>query len=187
MRKIEETSRWEEDIMEVEQTDKILGGPGGSANISVEQLANRTRKLKEEIESLVSDYNTLMNDYNTLMSNYNALIASRPKIKIGEVTIAKNPSVTITDGTNEGESVLNITFPKALDPEDLPNQLKRNKKYAVGDIAYYTQLPSWGYLYCTVAGTTGKNVPAMPKKEKDKITDGTVTWELHNLVHSYYE
>ena len=173
MRKIEETSRWEEDIMEVEQTDKILGGPGGSANISVEQLANRTRKLKEEIESLVSDYN--------------ALIASRPKIKIGEVTIAKNPSVTITNGTNEGESVLNITFPKALDPEDLPNQLKRNTAYAVGDIAYHTQLPSWGYLYCTAAGTTGESAPEMPKKEKDTITDGTVTWELHSLVHSYYE
>lgn len=180
MRKIEETSRWEEDIMEVEQTDKIIGGPGGSANISVEQLANRTRKLKEEIESLVSEYNTLT-------SNYNALIASRPKIKVGEITIAKNPSVTITDGTNEGESVLNITFPKALDPEDLPNQLKRNKEYAVGDIAYYTGLPSWGYLYCTAAGTTGEKAPTMPGKEKDTITDGTVTWELHNLVHSYYE
>lgn len=172
MRKIEETSRWEEDIMEVEQTDKIIGGPGGSANISVEQLANRTRKLKEEIESLVSDYN--------------ALIASRPKIKIGEVTIAKNPSVTITDGTNEGESVLNITFPKALDPEDLPNQLKRNKEYAVGDIAYYTGLPSWGYLYCKTAGTTGETVPEnLPKNESEELTDGTAVFVLRNISYAY--
>lgn len=39
------------------------------------------------------------------------------------------------------------------------NMLQRNKSYAVGDIAYSASLPSWAYLECTTAGTTGKTEP----------------------------
>lgn len=39
------------------------------------------------------------------------------------------------------------------------NQLQRNKKYAVGDIAYSPSLPSWAYLECITAGTTGDKEP----------------------------
>lgn len=39
------------------------------------------------------------------------------------------------------------------------NMLKRNKTYSVGDIAYSPSLPSWAYLECTTAGTTGASEP----------------------------
>ncbi len=39
------------------------------------------------------------------------------------------------------------------------NQLQRNKTYSVGDIAYSPSLPSWAYLECITAGTTGDKDP----------------------------
>ena len=39
------------------------------------------------------------------------------------------------------------------------NILQRNKEYAVGDIAYSASLPSWAYLECVTAGTTGATEP----------------------------
>lgn len=39
------------------------------------------------------------------------------------------------------------------------NMLKRNKTYSIGDIAYSPSLPSWAYLECTTAGTTGASEP----------------------------
>lgn len=39
------------------------------------------------------------------------------------------------------------------------NMLQRNKVYAVGDIAYSPNLPSWAYLECITAGTTGDTEP----------------------------
>lgn len=41
------------------------------------------------------------------------------------------------------------------------NQLLRNKSYAVGDIAYSPNLPSYLYLECITAGTTGATEPNM--------------------------
>lgn len=40
------------------------------------------------------------------------------------------------------------------------NMLQRNKAYAVGDIAYSPNLPSWAYLECVTAGTTGDTEPS---------------------------
>lgn len=39
------------------------------------------------------------------------------------------------------------------------NRLQRNKTYKVGDIAYSPNLPSWAYLECVTAGTTGDTEP----------------------------
>lgn len=58
----------------------------------------------------------------------------------GEVTVKK------ADGTeNKFYSGLNI--------------LQRNKEYDVGDIAYSPNMPSWAYLECITAGTTGAEEP----------------------------
>lgn len=61
-----------------------------------------------------------------------------------------NGKVTVTKG--DGEST---TFNAGL------NILARNKAYAVGDIAYSPNLPSYLYLECTTAGTTGATEPDM--------------------------
>lgn len=61
-----------------------------------------------------------------------------------------NGKVTVTKGGGES-----TTFNAGL------NILARNKSYAVGDIAYSPNLPSYLYLECTTAGTTGATEPDM--------------------------
>mgnify|MGYP006956374479 CR=1 FL=1 len=74
------------------------------------------------------------------------------------------------------------------------NSLQRNKTYSVGDIAYSPNLPSWAYLECTTAGTTGATEPdfstLVTKKtitilNKFTVSDGTVTWRLRDTRCKY--
>lgn len=55
---------------------------------------------------------------------------------------------TKVDATNTYNSITSYT-----------NRLQRNKAYSVGDIAYSPNLPSWAYLECVTAGTTGDTEP----------------------------
>ena len=57
---------------------------------------------------------------------------------------------------------------------------ERNKKYAVGDIAYTTQLPAGYYLECVTAGTTGNAEPTI-SVESENVNDGTVKWGVKNI------
>lgn len=52
MTKITEKTRWEDDVYQIKRNDKVSGGRDGIANIQAGQLANRTRYLKESIDSL---------------------------------------------------------------------------------------------------------------------------------------
>ena len=58
--------------------------------------------------------------------------------------------------------------------------LERNKKYAVGDIAYTTQLPAGYYLECVTAGTTGNTEPSI-NVESENVNDGTVKWGVKSI------
>ena len=51
----------------------------------------------------------------------------------------------------------------AAEIADYTHQLKRSTAYSVGDIAYSASLPSYLYLECTTAGTTGASEPDMSK------------------------
>ena len=57
---------------------------------------------------------------------------------------------------------------------------ERNKKYAVGDIAYTTQLPAGYYLECVTAGTTSNTEPSI-SVESENVNDGTVKWGVKNI------
>ncbi|KVK82094.1 phage tail protein [Burkholderia sp. MSMB1498] len=50
MSKLVETSKWEEDIYQIETSDPVEGGPDGISNRQANQLVNRTRYLKDDIE-----------------------------------------------------------------------------------------------------------------------------------------
>ena len=74
------------------------------------------------------------------------------------------------------------------------NMLKRNKAYSVGDIAYSPNLPSWSYLECTTAGTTGATEPDFSTGFTEKtviilskftVLDGTCTWRLRDTRCKY--
>lgn len=70
------------------------------------------------------------------------------------------------------------------------NQLQRNKTYSVGDIAYSPSLPSWAYLECTTAGTTGASEPDFSSVSTSggaiaDMTDGAVHWRVRDTRCRY--
>ena len=61
--------------------------------------------------------------------------------------------------------------------------LEHNRSYAVGDIAYHKNLPSWARLECVTAGTTGSNANVFSKNAKagQYIIDGGVRWIVDDV------
>lgn len=86
-----------------------------------------------------------------------------------------NGKVTVTKG--DGKST---TFNAGL------NILARNKVYAVGDIAYSPNLPSYLYLECTTAGTTGETEPNMSTESGAIVSDGTAQFSLKTVCAKEY-
>lgn len=63
--------------------------------------------------------------------------------------------------------------------------LQRNKAYEIGDIAYSANLPSWAYLECITAGTTGDEEPNFSDVSSTggaiaNMTDGTAHWRVRD-------
>lgn len=66
------------------------------------------------------------------------------------------------------------------------NILARNKAYAVGDIAYSPNLPSYLYLECTIAGTTGATEPDMSTVSGGMVNDGTAKFSVKTVCAKEY-
>ena len=69
-------------------------------------------------------------------------------------------------------------------------ELERNKVYYIGDIAYSSYLPSWAYLECTAAGTTGAEEPDFSSVSSTgaviaDMTDGNVHWRVRDTRCRY--
>lgn len=86
-----------------------------------------------------------------------------------------NGKVTVTKGGGES-----TTFNAGL------NILARNKAYAVGDIAYSPNLPSYLYLECTTAGTTGATEPDMSTLSGGIVDDGTAQFSVKTVCAKEY-
>ena len=87
-----------------------------------------------------------------------------------------NGKVTVTKGGGES-----TTFNAGL------NILARNKAYKVGDIAYSPNLPSYLYLECTAAGTTGATEPDMSTLSGGVIVnDGTAQFSVKTVCAKEY-
>lgn len=54
MANLNETPVWPEGIYQIEEIDRVQGGPGGTANVQASQLANRTAYLKEKADALAA-------------------------------------------------------------------------------------------------------------------------------------
>lgn len=67
--------------------------------------------------------------------------------------------------------------------DEFLNVWHANRAYAVGDIAYHKNLPSWARLECVVAGTTGNNTNVFYKSLKAGlyVYDGSVTWIIDDV------
>jgi hypothetical protein len=67
------------------------------------------------------------------------------------------------------------------------NTLKRNHIYAVGDVAFSPNLPTWARLDCIVAGTTAEVESTWGTViEGQQIVDGSATWLIADVKHAFY-
>ena len=87
---------------------------------------------------------------------------------------AKNAAVSATSAAGAAEEAQGLISKAEY------GFLERNKKYAVSDIAYTTQLPAGYYLECVTAGTTGNTEPTI-NVESESVNDGTVKWGVKNI------
>ena len=87
---------------------------------------------------------------------------------------AKNAAVSATSAAGAAEEAQGLISKAEY------GFLKRNTKYAVGDIAYTTQLPAGYYLECVTAGTSGNTEPSIGV-ESENVNDGTVKWGVKNI------
>ncbi|QII37361.1 hypothetical protein G3M83_06445 [Rouxiella badensis] len=55
MTNITEVASWDENIRQIQRTERVLGGMGGVVNIAASQLANRTQYLKQSLQA-IPDY-----------------------------------------------------------------------------------------------------------------------------------
>lgn len=111
----------------------------------------------------------------TAKTSQSAAASSASQAKISATNAANsakdaaNSAASLTYATAD-EAKTGIADNRLISPNTLKstinymtNQLQRNKKYAVGDIAYSPNLPSWAYLECITAGTTGNKEPDFSK------------------------
>ena len=99
MANITESSTFDANVYQIETTDQVLGGAGGIANIQGQQLANRTRYLYNQYNSLLSALpqnarNTVLTGkFNTASGDYELLISAssnsklRAQVSVGEPLI----------------------------------------------------------------------------------------------------
>lgn len=93
---------------------------------------------------------------------------------------AANSAAALSYATQEevnfGIESRKIVSPKTLGT--LLNLLQRNTYYKIGDIVYSSKLPSWAYLECTQAGTTGNTEPNLSTISMQEITDGSAKFRV---------
>ena len=71
-------------------------------------------------------------------------------------------------------------------PHQLRPPLKRSTAYAKGDICFHDSLPSWAYLECITAGTTGKDEQNFGGgRASDHMTDGTAVFIVRDMRCKY--
>lgn len=81
------------------------------------------------------------------------------------------PEDNIVIGVTEKDGVVTVTKKDQSQNKFYAglNILARNKEYQVGDIAYSPDLPSWAYLECVVAGTTGATAPDFSGVDENSV------------------
>ena len=130
-------------------------------------------------------------------ANVNNLLVEQAATVTGKATVgglASSEDITLTRGKaikdSTGENVIfvdqnkpqpnqkidigntnsSVNIPGYLSVKNLQSartDIKRNTAYKVGDIATSPNLPSWAYLECVTAGTTGATEP-----DFSTVTDG---------------
>ena len=102
--------------------------------------------------------------------------------------VSTNSAVTLTQYPMESKAFtrdnLDVeTINGTLVSNLSPHTLKRSIAYAVGDVAYSSNLPSWAYLECVTAGTTAATEPDFSSVSTGGVllADGGVRWIVDDV------
>lgn len=132
-----------------------------NASSSAESASSsETNALASELNAKRAEQNAKTSETNAKTSETNAK-TSETNAKTSETNASDSEMSARTSEINARVSETNAAESARIATEyggDF-NMLKRNKTYSVGDIAYSPSLPSWAYLECTTAGTTGAFEP----------------------------
>lgn len=137
-----------------------------------------TNAKSSEINAKTSETNAKTSETKAAVSEVNAK-TSETNAKSSETKSKDSENAARVSEQNAAESA-RVATENAMDF----NMLKRNKAYAIGDIAYSSYLPSWARLECVTAGTTADTVPSSLTTVSSGgvlISDGTVTWIVDDV------
>lgn len=161
--------------------------PTANAGNSSNAIAS-TEFVAKSISALVNGAPEQLNTLNELAtalgndSNFSATITAELGKKLDE-SEASDTYVTKTLWQSSQNDMGTMLY-------QFTNQLQRNKKYKVGDIAYSPLLPSWAYLECITAGTTGDKEPDFSSVSSTggaiaDMADGNVHWRVRDTRCRY--
>ena len=124
------------------------GVSGNKSSKTWAEEAKTSASNAKTSETNTKTVETTVNDYKTQAAN------SASAAKTSE-TNAKSSEVNAKASEEQAKVYTDIL----KKPVAYLNLLERNKYYSIGDIAYSPNLPSYAYLECTTAGTTGASEP----------------------------
>ena len=139
---------------------------------------SETNAKVSETKALASEQNVKLSETNAKASETNAK-TSETNAKSSETKSKDSENAARVSEQNAAESA-RVATESAMDF----NMLKRNKAYAIGDIAYSSYIPSWARLECVKAGTTAVTVPSSITTVSSGgvlISDGTVLWIVDDV------
>lgn len=124
MANLKENAAWESGIYQLETTDPVVGGVDGISNKQAIQLANRTRYLKGEIESLKSNSNAQLVLKRDISDSYskgeiNALLAPKLDAVVAEAAYMKKTDASSFLQTTQ--KTLISQYAHIANPEVLPD------------------------------------------------------------------
>ena len=137
--------------------------------------ASEQNAKTSETKAFASEQNAMVYETNAKVYEMNAK-ASETNAKSSETKSKASENAARVSEQNAAESAR-----VATEYGGDFNMLKRHKGYSVGDIAYSPNLPSWAYLECTIAGTTGDTEPDFSTGVTE-IQDGSATFKVRNIT-----
>lgn len=143
-----------------------------------ESATSATNAKSSETNAKTSETNAKTSETKAAVSEVNAK-TSETNAKSSETKSKASENAARVSEQNAAESA-RVATENAMDF----NMLKRNKAYAIGDIAYSSYIPSWARLECVKAGTTGISAPyalITTKIAGRYITDGTAIFILDDV------
>lgn len=159
-----------------------------SAKESADKAVEASNNASSSASSAANSESNAIDAKNKATQSASEAKSSELNAKASEKSAA-NSAAALSYATQE-EVNLGIESRKIVSPKTLGtllNLLQRNTSYKVGEIVYSAKMPSWAYLECTQAGTTGNTEPNLSTVSGGvEVNDGSVKWTVKTATAKEY-